>query len=44
METGQEYIGDKQPHPVFAEILKNKVLNGSIGQWIKIKGKSSNFI
>jgi hypothetical protein len=39
METGQEYIGSKDPHPNFSEVLRSKVFNGKIGQWTKIKGK-----
>lgn len=42
METGQEYIGDASPHITFAEILRKKVVFGKIGQWKKIKGRSSN--
>lgn len=39
METGQEYIGDKNTHPSFGPILKDKVSKGRIGQWRKIKWK-----
>ena len=39
METGQEYIGNENPHPTFSEILRGKVHSGKIGTWIKIKGK-----
>lgn len=39
METGQEYVGIKIPHETFAEILRNKVSTGNIGQWKKIKGR-----
>lgn len=42
METGQEYIGNAIPHPNFAEILRNKVSAGRIGQWKKIKGRSKS--
>jgi hypothetical protein len=27
------------PHGTFAEILRNKVLNGFIGSWLKTKGR-----
>jgi len=37
METGQEYIGNPDPHVNFAEILRNKVYTGKIGQWTKVK-------
>jgi len=37
METGQEYVGDKNEHPSFGKILKDKVSKGNIGQWRKIK-------
>ena len=40
METGQEYVGNSDPHPNFAEILRNKVYTGKIGQWVKIKWRS----
>lgn len=39
METGQEYIGNKDAHETFSEVLRSKVSNGKIGQWKKIKGK-----
>jgi len=42
METGQEYIGDKSAHPVFAEILREKIRFGLIGQWKKTKWKQGN--
>lgn len=41
METGQEYIGIQTPHETFAEILRNKVSAGKIGQWKKIKGRAT---
>lgn len=41
METGQEYVGDKNEHPSFGRILKNKVSVGNIGQWRKIKWKQT---
>lgn len=37
METGQEYIGNKDQHPVFGEMLREKVSLNGIGQWKKIK-------
>lgn len=42
METGEEYVGDATPHTTFAEILRQKVSFGKIGQWKKIKGKNKN--
>lgn len=42
METGQEYIGSAIPHEPFSELLRNKVVSGKIGTWIKIKGKVKN--
>lgn len=42
METGQEYIGSEIPHDSFAEILREKVKNGKIGSWKKIKWKKKN--
>lgn len=39
METGQEYIGSQVPHNIFAEVLREKVKNGIIGSWFKIKGR-----
>lgn len=41
METGQEYIGDPIPHSTFAEILRQKVSIGKIGQWKKTKGRQN---
>ena len=41
METGQEYVGNSIPHPVFSEILKQRVSIGKIGQWKKTKGKKN---
>ncbi len=38
METGQEYIGSKKTHPVFGNMLKDKVASGIVGSWKKIKG------
>jgi hypothetical protein len=38
LETGQEYLGSEIPHGTFAEVLRNKVLNGIIGSWFKTKG------
>jgi hypothetical protein len=40
LETGQEYIGSDIAHSIFSEILRNKVKNGKIGSWLKIKDKS----
>ena len=42
LETGQEYIGDAEPHATFAEVLRKKVSFGKIGQWRKTKGRSGN--
>jgi hypothetical protein len=42
METGQEYIGNQDPHETFSEVLRSKVFNGKIGQWKKIKGRIKN--
>jgi hypothetical protein len=39
LETGQEYLGSEIPHGTFAEVLRNKVLNGTIGSWFKTKGR-----
>jgi hypothetical protein len=39
LETGQEYLGSEIPHGTFAEVLRNKVLNGIIGSWFKTKGR-----
>ncbi len=39
LETGQEYIGSEIPHLSFAEILRNKVVNGFIGSWTKTKDR-----
>ncbi|MEY3907540.1 MAG: hypothetical protein EB150_07750 [Nitrososphaeria archaeon] len=39
METGEEYIGQNLSNVKFAEILRNKVSNGQIGSWKKIKFK-----
>lgn len=36
METGQFYIGDTNPHPVYGKELKSLVQNAKIGQWKKI--------
>lgn len=41
METGQEYVGNSIPHPVFSEILKQRVSIGKIGQWKKTKGRKN---
>lgn len=40
METGQEYIGNHNPHPDFSEILRKKVYFGKIGTWIKTKSRT----
>jgi len=37
METGQEYVGNKETHSIFGSILKEKVFVGQIGQWKKTK-------
>lgn len=39
METGEEYIGS-EINTEFAEVLRNKVKDGTIGTWVKTKGKS----
>ncbi len=39
LETGKEYIGSEIPHSNFAEVLRNKVINGFIGSWFKTKGR-----
>ena len=41
LETGQEYIGSEIAHPTFAELLRNKVLNGTIGSWFKTKSRDA---
>lgn len=38
LETGEEYLGS-EVGTAFAEVLREKVSNGKIGTWIKIKGK-----
>lgn len=40
LETGQEYIGSEIPHGSFAELLREKVKNGKIGSWKKIKWRT----
>lgn len=35
METGQVYIGNKESHGVYGEVLKNMVKDGDVGQWKK---------
>ena len=42
METGEEYIGSSLTHPKYGLILKNKVINGSVGSWIKVKIQKNN--
>lgn len=44
METGQEYIGDPNPHPEFSKLLIDRVNRGIIGQWKKIKYRITNDI
>lgn len=41
LETGQEYIGSEIAHETFAELLRNKVLNGAIGSWFKTKSRDA---
>lgn len=36
LETGAIYIGDKDKHVVFGDILVDKVNKGNIGQWKKV--------
>ena len=38
LETGEEYLGC-EISTNFAEILRSKVSKGSIGTWVKTKGK-----
>jgi hypothetical protein len=40
METGEEYLGDHEPHEKFSEILRSRVSSGKIGQWKKTKRRS----
>lgn len=42
METGEEYLGSDISHPTFSNILKQKVSNGHIGSWKKIKFRVNN--
>ena len=42
METGEEYIGSEISHPVFSELLKEKVSTGHTGSWKKIKFRNNN--
>ncbi len=35
METGQVYIGNKNQHKKYGNVLLNLVKNGKIGQWTK---------
>ena len=39
METGEEYLGTSLGHQKYSSILRNKVVSGKIGSWIKIKFK-----
>lgn len=41
LETGQEYIGSEIAHETFAELLRKKVLNGTIGSWFKTKSRDA---
>lgn len=40
LETGQEYLGSEIPHANFAEELRKRVINGTIGSWFKTKGRA----
>lgn len=42
METGQEYVGSDISHPVFSGLLKEKVNNGKVGSWKKIKFRTND--
>jgi hypothetical protein len=35
LETGVTYMGNKEKHPSFAEMLRQRVMGGPIGQWKK---------
>jgi hypothetical protein len=37
METGEEYLGSHIAHQIFAEVLREKVINCKIGSWFKTK-------
>jgi hypothetical protein len=42
METGEEYLGNQEPHETFSEILRSRVSSGKIGQWKKTKRRYIN--
>jgi hypothetical protein len=42
METGEEYVGSDLSHPVFSQILKEKVKSGHTGSWKKIKFRNKD--
>ena len=42
LETGQEYLGSEIAHATFAEVLRNKVTNGTIGSWLKTKRRDGS--